>query len=389
MRCMSNKSGFTLVELLVVIAIIGILIGLLLPAVQAAREAARRVQCANNLRQLGLAALNYESAYKSFPYRSGGTFGKWPRSDARTGNYARRSGFISILPFIEGTNQYSQIEAGDPTKGIPSGGPAGWGGWEAWNTSPSFMKCPADGEALSRQRANTYSMCMGGNGDSIGYAGKRLFNLSGQLSGIFANGWDFTRFGHWTGRGHATHSNITDGTSNTLMYSERLVSTAPYVRRTGNPAVKAGEKVPHRSTIALVPNVDVSPLMCKTITDGRYLVPGTRHQGNSGKFWHDGQPAYVGFNTVLPPNAPSCTHRISWGDGSPIILPPSSNHAGGVNGILADGSIRFLSDQIDTGDLTVAARDNLRESAYGVWGALGTRAGGESAVSLKEPPQGN
>lgn len=377
MRFGSKKPGFTLVELLVVIAIVGLLAGLLLPAVQAAREAARRMQCANNLRQLGLAALNYESAHKAFPYRSGGTFGSFPGFRVLTGNYIRRSGFISILPFIEGSNQYSKIEAGDPARGIAPGGPAGWRSWEAWNTSPTFMKCPSDAEALSRQKANTYSMCMGGNGEAIGYPGK-WYNNSGQLSGIFANSWDFKRWGKWTGNGHAKHSNISDGTSNTLMYSERLVSTEPYVRRTGNPAVRQGEKVPHRSTIAMVPNVDQSPLMCKTITDGRYLVVGTRHQGNSGKIWHDGNPSYVGFNTILPPNSASCVNRINWGDGRPAILPPTSNHFGGVNGIMADGSIRFLSDNIDTGDLTVAARDNLGASAYGVWGALGTRAGGEA-----------
>ncbi len=75
MKNQFRRGGFTLVELLVVIAIIGILVGLLLPAVQAAREAARRMQCSNNLKQLALAAINYESAYKRFPYRQGGSDG--------------------------------------------------------------------------------------------------------------------------------------------------------------------------------------------------------------------------------------------------------------------------------------------------------------------------
>src|SRR5688572_20348975 len=99
-----RSQGFTLVELLVVIAIIGILVGLLLPAVQAAREAARRMQCSNNLKQLGLASHNYESAYKKFHYRQGGT------TAGTLNNQSRKSGFIALLPFIEGGNQFSRIE---------------------------------------------------------------------------------------------------------------------------------------------------------------------------------------------------------------------------------------------------------------------------------------
>src|SRR6056297_3627408 len=96
-RCRpSQRPAFTLVELLVVIAIIGILVGLLLPAVQAAREAARRMQCSNNLKQMTLACLNYESAFKRMPARQGGT-GTIPSWGLRL----RASGFIHLLPFIE------------------------------------------------------------------------------------------------------------------------------------------------------------------------------------------------------------------------------------------------------------------------------------------------
>lgn len=377
MRNLRQSRGFTLVELLVVIAIIGVLVGLLLPAVQAAREAGRRMQCANNLKQLGLAAHNYESAYRKFPYRSGGTFGNWPGSDARTGNYARRSGFIALLPFIEGGNQFSKIEAGDPDNNVPPGGPAGWSGWEAWNTSPSFMVCPSDPAALDRPKSNSYSMCIGGGGKAIGFPGYNL-NFRGPGSGVFGNGWDFRPSGGFTGRGHVSHGQISDGTSNTILLSERLVATSAYNSSNGN-VETASSRTPYLSTVALVPNVETTPALCRTITDGPYLKVGTRHQGNSGKYWHDGNVTYVSFNTILPPNSPSCTSRIAWGDGVPAILPPTSKHSGGVNAAMADGSVQFFSNSIDTGNLTISAHAAQGASPYGVWGALGTRAGGEVA----------
>ena len=97
------KSGFTLVELLVVIAIIGILVGLLLPAVQAAREAARRMQCSNNLKQLGLAMLNYESSHKAFP--SNNPLVVRPGDGLR---YVQGPWTVAILPFMEQGNVYNQ-----------------------------------------------------------------------------------------------------------------------------------------------------------------------------------------------------------------------------------------------------------------------------------------
>ena len=120
-----QRRGFTLVELLVVIAIIGILIALLLPAVQAAREAARRSQCTNSLKQLGLALQNYHDVNKVFPYRKGGTSyaSKW---DGWESNYERKSGFIPLLPFMEQTPMYERIRAGGGNPVAPPEGPAGW-----------------------------------------------------------------------------------------------------------------------------------------------------------------------------------------------------------------------------------------------------------------------
>lgn len=365
-----SRHGFTLVELLVVIAIIGILVGLLLPAVQAAREAARRMQCSNNLKQISLAAHNYEGAFKKFPYRQGGT--DWDGSRSDSGNRFRKSGFISILPFIEGGNQFALIESGDRANNINPGGPEGWGTWPGgakagWNTSPGFMRCPSDPGVEESVRSNTYSMCLGGDGTAIGWTqwGDTSITQGGKLSGIFAY------------RTHASHGNITDGTSNTIMYSERLVSRQPYPSDVGNPATTTATQVLHRETVAMVPGVHNNPLLCKTSMNGLYLGVGLRHQGNGGKFWHDGHPIYVAFNTILPPNSPSCSDAIAWGDGAPAILPPTSLHTGGVNAARADGSVTFYSDSIDSGNLTVRAQTAVGFSPYGIWGALGTKAGGE------------
>src|SRR5690606_35651696 len=125
------RSGFTLVELLVVIAIIGVLVALLLPAVQQAREAARRMQCSNNLKQMGLALHNYHDTYGSFPPRATGTT-HGPNGDSH--NNGRLNGLIPLLPFLEQGAMYDRIATGDGTR-APFG-PATWIGWEPWNTSP-------------------------------------------------------------------------------------------------------------------------------------------------------------------------------------------------------------------------------------------------------------
>lgn len=361
MRQTLKRGGFTLVELLVVIAIIGILVGLLLPAVQAAREAARRMQCSNNLKQLGLAAHNYESAYQRFPYRSGGTDGS--NIGPRAGNWGLKSGFIPLLSFIEGNNQFAQIEAGISGQGATidaaPGGPSGTESFIPWNVSPGFMKCPSDSQVSSYESGSTYSMCMGGNGTAIvGVVD------GGKPSGVFGHGW--------YGRRHASHGSMSDGTSNTILFSERLVSTVP---SSAQATVGMNQSVRFLTVIAQVPDVQFRPQLCRTAANGQFLAEGSVYQGGGGTLWHCGLPRFVGFNTILPPNAPSCVGSIA--NGQPAILPPSSNHTGGVNVAMADGSVQFISANVDTGDLTVSALVATGRSPYGVWGALGTMNGGE------------
>ena len=364
-----RRVGFTLVELLVVIAIIGILVGLLLPAVQAAREAARRMQCTNNLKQLTLGALNYESAHRRFPYRQGGSDGP------ALNNKGRRSGFIAVLPFLEGNNQFALVEAGNPIAGgpgggvSPPGGPEGWNNNYFWRISTGFMRCPSDPSGGLDGGLNSYSMSMG---DSIGRWQWDL-NNNANNRGVFSRNMNMPI------------GALSDGTSNTLCYSERLIATANYPSASGNTGTIA-RSVQHRGTIAQSPNVHNNPGQCRLVSDGTFLIAGLTHQGNGGKFWHDGHPTYVAFNTVLPPNAPSCIHVVSWGDGDPAILPPTSNHTGGVNASRCDGSVGFISQSIDTGNL--AAPSTIADggggmSPYGVWGSLGSKSGGEVSANIE------
>jgi len=350
--------AFTLVELLVVIAIIGILVGLLLPAVQAAREAARRMQCSNNLKQLGLALHNYESSFKSLPTRSGGT-----NSSSSTGqlnsNRGRLSAFIPLLGFIEGGNMYNRIAAGDANN--PPGGPHAWANWGPWNESPAFMRCPSDNGYTNSTRTNSYALSAGDQVEGL------MNGLSGQARGVFSP--------RNSGRGYK-FSEITDGTTNTIALSERLCQQQTPYRATDPVTVGANQVEIVLATHTRVAGVINTPSICNTVVSGRYFVDGSTVQARFGIAWQDANPMYVSFNTVLPPNGASCADGGINGDSVHLIIPPASRHTGGVNIVLCDGSVRFISNSIDTGNLN--ARQRISGfSAYGIWGALGSKSAGE------------
>ena len=354
------RSAFTLVELLVVIAIIGILVSLLLPAVQSAREAARRMQCTNNLKQLGLALHNYHDTYNAFVYRSGGTCCQAGAGKLNT-NRGRRSGFVSLLPFIEQQPMWDQIKAGDSNN--PPEGPHSWSGWGPWNNAPDMLLCPSDNGYPHRNgRFNSYAFSMG----------DMVEGLTNGVSGRQARGV----FGPRDGRNVYDMADVSDGTSNTIVFSERLNQTNTNFRGENPVAVGAGQVEHVLAVHVRVSGLINTPKLCYTKTDGKHFVAGSPIQARFGTFWTDGQPMYVAFNTVLPPNGPACADGGSWGDSTHLVIPPASRHPGGVNACLADGSVRFISETIDTGNLN--ARQGLSgPSVYGVWGALGSRAGGD------------
>src|SRR5262245_7057410 len=358
-----TASGFTLVELLVVIAIIGVLVALLLPAVQAAREASRRIKCTNHLKQFGVALHNYADTFKVFPNRRGG-FG---------GVQANRiSPFVQLLPFLEQNAMHERIQAGDPADPItfPPGGPRGDGNWVVWNKPPTVFRCPSDPAALTRgnnDSGHNYVLC---EGDQVNF-----INTSTNTRGMFTR-LQCRRF-----------AEVTDGTSNTLLMSETLCNVP-----TGNGGelgftVGAGQVRLQMAYARVGSDPPNSPQICRTVADGRYFANGSLIHGRRGIKWTDSPACLITFNTVMPPNGPACADTSSggFGDQERAVLPPTSNHPGGVVAVMTDGAVRFFSDNINCGNLGAAqpAPDANTPyggpSSYGVWGALGSITGGDAA----------
>ena len=337
---MRRHRGFTLIELLVVIAIIAVLIALLLPAVQQAREAARRTQCKNNLKQLGLALHNYHDTLLTFPPRETGT-----------STNSRMSGFYGLLPYLEQGALYDAIKAGDPANGIPPQGPAVWSSWSVWDVTQPWALCPSDSSGGTTVKRVNYMFSVGDTIDNNAH--------STNVRGLFSQ------------RNGVNMGQISDGTSNTIAMAEHL---------RGDQGPTAGNQVRIKEGIALsVGGIVTNPGEClATVGEGGYYTASTQAKIKSGGRLWDGQVQWVGFTTVIGPNGPSCavTDNAS-GDDASSILSPSSNHTGGVNALMADGSVRFISDSIHTGDLNMPSVTS-GISPYGVWGALGSRAGGEA-----------
>jgi prepilin-type N-terminal cleavage/methylation domain-containing protein/prepilin-type processing-associated H-X9-DG protein len=353
----AGTPGFTLVELLVVIAIIGVMVGLLLPAVQAAREAARRMQCTNNLKQLSLASHNYHDTYKALPPRQTGTGAMWTNPDHVNTNTERMSGWVCLLPFFEQQSLADQIKSPMVVGGVnyPAWGPtpnSDTPAYPPWRVQVTALLCPSDGNAGSKadnQQGRTNYRFSGG--DSIHRTWARGANCRGTSN--LHTGYNF--------------SAITDGTSNTILYSERLFGQDTRM-------VKQGIAQPHMTN----DNAQI-PLPCLASLDPanpRQYIGGVRN--DSGRRWASGFQPHVAFNTVLPPNGPSCSHANT-AETANSVLPPTSNHPGGVVVAMADGSVTFIADSIDTGNLGAAEVSGTGGlSPYGVWGALGSKSGGET-----------
>jgi prepilin-type N-terminal cleavage/methylation domain-containing protein/prepilin-type processing-associated H-X9-DG protein len=365
-------SGFTLVELLVVIAIIGILVGLLLPAVQAAREAARRMQCSNNLKQLSLAMLNYESAHKRFTALAhSGNQGGAPGLGSGGGRMYAWT--IAVLPFIEQTALSNGITAQQRTA---SGGglPDPWSvGSNTFNDTfwkrdiPSFI-CPSDAPPTNRGESPSILNYRASVGDD--YA-------QNQWTPQDRNGPD--NRGVFMANRYLRIGGIPDGLSNTIMFGEMVAGGAPRDIRGG--VALMGSQQLWRASDCLA---RVDPVTRQLSGNVR---ADFRPQG--GRAW-DGRPYFCALTTIIAPNGPTC--QWSGVDGNENFSTASSFHTGGVNVSLCDGSVQFISQSIDVGNqnFTDANVDNAQGSTvgvnlpgpspWGVWGALGSKGGGDQAA---------
>ena len=330
----AERLGFTLIELLVVIAIIAVLIALLLPAVQMAREAARRTQCRNNLKQIGIAQHNYLSTHKVFPpTASWATSGHSP-SQAPNPEQGWFTAKTFLLPFMEQQQVYNALNF-DRTTGWNSGwgAPAGLQSLPNTTASSAIIEaflCPS--ETITTKWSPEY--------------GPSSYSLSdGLVRGVF---YDAQNVGTaWTSPGtgsmYLTHNNwpepplgdrdYKDGMANTVMYGE--VIRQDWEKRNNDPRMGDLQNVGGVGVLSTV----VDNCLTANVTTNAW---GAQTAGGS---WIWSWRTMDLINTTMPPNSKICllgTEVLKQ-----VMAPPMSYHPGGVNMLFGDGTVKSVSDNVD------------------------------------------
>lgn len=395
----SRRHAFTLVELLVVIAIIGVMVGLLLPAVQAAREAARRMSCGNNVKQLGLGIHNYHAAYNRIPMQRTGTYGpgngNWPMGWSDRHNMLQLSFLVGVLPFVEQQALWEQMAnpLGTNTNGSvrvppwPAFGPTvdSHDSYRPYVTEVPGFRCPSDpGVGAPAYGRTNYGASLGDswympNGNFA------WWNHDDALtSWPSANG---SNNGMFVPRRSTSFRDVLDGLSNTIMCGEL--------------ATDLGDRDNRTVTIQQVgsPGLTDNPLACRGGIDPlrpRFwaqanLTPAQADPGQGARWargfqWASAFAINTGIYTVLPPNSEICQELSAGQWAGPMAdrvnATVSSRHQGGAHVLMGDGAVRFITDSINAGNSAAPPTNPWsaqgQPSAYGVWGALGTRANRES-----------
>ncbi|MDR2170128.1 MAG: DUF1559 domain-containing protein [Planctomycetaceae bacterium] len=363
--------GFTLVELLVVIAIIGTLIALLLPAVQAAREAARRMKCANNLKQVSLAVHLFHDAHQRFPAYRHDKLAYNDTTPADSYSRFRRNHFFVLLPFIEQEAMYNLSIQNDI---LPLYGDGG----QSQRPISTFL-CPTDSLAA------TWSPTENENGAlKNSYVGSLADLPAFITSGSMAYMSPHPRSWLESALREKTFDSVTDGTSNSIMHSEHLVndnmsstgSGGNYLRRTAMIPTGGGYWNEPDDCLAL------KGQNYNFLSPSQLIIFGVHSHGLRA---FDNPHPITCFHPILPPNSPSCIHtdlaQINQG-----IVSANSLHGNGVNVAFIDGSVSFINETIDTRNLH--QKQGLKWPlstgvpsppvlSYGLWAELGTICGDE------------
>jgi prepilin-type N-terminal cleavage/methylation domain-containing protein/prepilin-type processing-associated H-X9-DG protein len=360
----SRNRGFTLIELLVVIAIIAVLIALLLPAVQAAREAARRSQCVNNLKQIGLGLHNYHQVHDCFPLGVSLNIYSLSPPAYRAKNSWGALGLM--LPFLEQQAVYNSanfnwgVEEGSPGSSMPIDIQV-----TAADAQISLFLCPSD--PLSGNGGSTSYLT--NDKDTCSYRGCVGDTTSlavpdgvdtGTIQFIPTTNFPSTQAsGIFTFQAAYGIKSCIDGTSNTIAYSESIINpsnTGAGVRYEGINNVNGLPRVLDVSSLAL------TSLQSALATCDAKWKSGGSYDNQSGRDWAHGCLTQTLFNTVVTPNKYKWTHCSNT---SSTTMAPFCNamsfHPGGVNTLMADGSVKFIKDSIN----------------QTTWWALGTKANGE------------
>ena len=342
-----NRPGFSLKELLFTIGIIAVFIALFLPALNLGRQGpARRAVCQNSLRQIMLAATNFQSTHQHFPSLMG------VKGFNAVGSSDQVSALVDLLPFLDEGEQYNQITQGCTIRGqgFPAFPALSNTNYDPWRIKKSLLICPNAPRSDSKFAVTHYAFCVGDRARNISSSTSASRGLGGSVELSF--------------------DDITDGASNTISAGE--IGARNFQNRK------------HRWAINQAASILESPVECYQLTDSngddwRFNAGVSLSSVGRGSHWADGRAGIGLFNTILPPNSPSASVGGIGADG---IYSASSPHPGGVNIARFDGSVSFMDSDIDAGDSSSPTPTEEEMAAgvpspYGVWGALGSINGGE------------